>query len=331
MPHIKNALLRYRIIDKCIRNKYKPFPSKKQLREACEEALYGTDAGSHICDSTIEKDLFAMRQEMDAPIGYSVKNRGYYYEDEDFSLNQIPLTPDDIEAINFAAKTLSQFREVKMFSQFGTAIDKIVDSVTVSSHKDAQGFIQFENIPSDGGNEFLEPLLEAIKMKFWVEFEYASFVSGEYKKRKVIPLLLKQYRNRWYLISYDAAKEDYITYALDRIEDLSISKNTADKPIDFNSDNYFKYAVGITSGNTPPENIKIKASIVAAKYLDSLPIHTSQKVIEMNDDNVVFSLKVNISEELIRDILSYGGAVKVLEPIELKEEIHKRAKRMLED
>ena len=39
MPHIKNALLRYRIIDKCIRNKYKPYPSKQDLREACEEAL----------------------------------------------------------------------------------------------------------------------------------------------------------------------------------------------------------------------------------------------------------------------------------------------------
>ena len=58
MPHIKNALIRFRIIDKMLRNKYKPFPSKRDLREACEESLYGSVGGEHICDSTIEKDLF---------------------------------------------------------------------------------------------------------------------------------------------------------------------------------------------------------------------------------------------------------------------------------
>ena len=68
MPHIKNALIRYRIIDKCIRNKYNPFPSKRDLREACEESLFGSVDGEHICDSTIEKDLFSMRMEHDAPI-----------------------------------------------------------------------------------------------------------------------------------------------------------------------------------------------------------------------------------------------------------------------
>ncbi len=34
MPAIKNALLRYRVIDRAIRNDYNPFPSKEQLRQA---------------------------------------------------------------------------------------------------------------------------------------------------------------------------------------------------------------------------------------------------------------------------------------------------------
>ena len=68
MPHIKNALIRYRIIDKCLRNKYKPYPSKQDLREACEESLFGSIDGAHICDSTIEKDMFAMKME---PVSYT--------------------------------------------------------------------------------------------------------------------------------------------------------------------------------------------------------------------------------------------------------------------
>lgn len=329
MPHIKNALIRYRIIDRCIRNKYKPFPSKQDLREACEEELFGSIDGAHICDSTIEKDMFAMKMEHDAPIKYSKREKGYYYENPDFTMNDIPLTENDMEAISFAAKTLMQFKNVELFRQFGSAIDKIVDHVAVSQDEDAQEFIQFETAVADGGNEFLPPILEAIKMKRFVTFDYASFVSGELKPRKVLPLLLKQYRNRWYLISFDDDKQDYITYALDRIEDFNVSKETASQPVDFDPDNYFKHAVGITSGNAQPETVLLRVGTVAAKYLDSLPIHPSQKVKEVNDDHFVFHLTVSITEELIREILSYGGEVLVMQPESLRKEIAKRAKKLV--
>ncbi len=94
MPHIKNALIRFRIIDKMIRNKYRPYPTKRELREACEESLYGSISGEHICDSTIEKDLFNMKMEHDAPIKYSKREKGYFYENPDYSINDIPLSED---------------------------------------------------------------------------------------------------------------------------------------------------------------------------------------------------------------------------------------------
>ena len=130
------------------------------------------------------------------------------------------------------------------------------------------------------------------------------------------------------MISFDESKNDYITYALDRIEELKVTTEITSIPIDFNSDNYFKHAIGISSGNKRPEEVRLKTTIVAAKYIDSLPLHHSQKVSEMNEDNFVFSLMVNVSEELIRAILSYGGEIQVLQPESLKIEIVRRAKRM---
>lgn len=329
MPHIKNALIRYRIIDRCIRNKYKPYPSKQELRETCEEELYGSTGSGHICNSTIEKDMFAMREEHDAPIKYSKRENGYYYTDPNFTMNDIPLTENDMEAIAFAAKTLMQFKNVELFRQFGSAIDKIVDHVAVSQDEHVREFIQFESAVADGGNEFLPPLLEAIKTQNFVHFDYASFVSGKLKPRKVLPLLLKQYRNRWYLISYDDSKQDYITYALDRIEDLQVSQEKSNKPIDFNPDNYFKHAVGITSGNALPEIVQLKVGIIAAKYLDSLPIHPSQRIKEMNENHFIFELRVSITEELIREILSYGGEIQIVQPDSLREEVSRRARKLL--
>jgi len=300
-----------------------------ELREACEEALFGSIDGAHICDSTIEKDMFSMKMEHDAPIKYSKREKGYYYSDPDFSINDIPLTDDDLSSISFAAKTLMQFRDVDLFKQFGNAIDKIVGHVEVSQDGGEQ-FIQFEQAIANSGNEYLSPLLEAIKQSLWVEFDYSSFVSGKSKPRRVIPLLLKEYRNRWYLISHDHDKNDFITYSLDRLSDLIVTSDKADCPPDFKPENYFKYAIGITSGNEDPEQVVFKASPVAAKYIDSQPFHSSQEKTKELKDGVTFSLTVNVSEELIRALLSYGGEVKIIQPKTLKAEIQRRAKSILE-
>lgn len=331
MPQIKNAQIRFRIIDKCLRNQYAPFPSKQDLREACEEALFGSIHGEHICDSTIEKDIFTMRMEHDAPIKYSKREEGYYYSDPNFSIDQIPLTEDDLQAIEFATKTLVQFKDADIFKQYGSAIDKIMDRVAISRDNSAEDYIQFERSRSGGGNEFLPDLLEAIKEQRLVKFAYASFVTGISKERKVLPLLLKDYRNRWYLISFDIDKQDYITYGLDRISNYRSTEDFYSRPKEFKPDNFFKYAVGITSGNTLPTAIMLEATIVASKYLESQPLHQSQTVEKRTDEKVVFSLLVNISEELIREILSYGGELRVLKPNELKAEIKRRAQRLLQD
>jgi predicted DNA-binding transcriptional regulator YafY len=333
MPHIKNALIRYRIIDRCIRNKYKSYPSKQELREACEENLFGTNYGEHICDSTIEKDLFNMRMDHDAPIKYSKKHNGYYYEDPSYSINDIPLTEDDLESIQFAVNTLQQFREVDMFKQFGQAIDKIVDRVAIESKQSLNSenpIVQFETAYSSGGNEFLPPLYEAIISKNKVIFNYKSFKSTDFKERIVSPLLLKEYRNRWYLISFDESKNDIITFALERMLNLESIKENSIIPSSFNPKEYFEYSTGITAYKGEPELIEIKADSISAKYILSQPFHHSQKLINEYNEYSIFQLKVFISEELIRSFLSFGGEIEVLSPANLRSLIKQRSSELFQ-
>lgn len=331
MPHIKNALIRFRIIDRMLRNKYKPYPSKQDLREACEEALFGSMDGANICDSTIEKDMFNMKMEHDAPIRYSKKFGGYYYSEPDFSINDIPLSEDELSSIRFAVNTLQQFREVPFFQQFGNAIDKIVDRVAINAdpeNEDVHRLIQFESAVSVGGNEFLPLLLEAIRARKKVWFTYASFVKGIEKPRKVSPLFLKEYRNRWYLISNDPLKKDIITYALDRMEDPSILDEAADYPADFSPEKYFQDTIGITSYKGKVEKIRIKANKVAARYIDSQPFHPSQQLVEQKSDFSIFEIQVLISEEFIRALLGYAGEIEILEPQQLRNTFSERVEQL---
>lgn len=329
MPHIKNALIRFRIIDKMIRNKYKSYPSKKELREACEESLYGSIDGVHICNSTIEKDLFNMKMDHDAPIKYSKKNGGYYYEDSTYSINDIPLSEDELSSIKYAVDTLHQFKETPFFKEFGNAIDKIVDRISVGgAQNEMSKYIQFEAATSVGGNEFLPVLLEAIQRKKKVWFIYTSFIKGQGKPRKVSPLFLKEYRNRWYLISYDPSQKDIRTYALDRMEDPKILEDEQITPQGFDAEVYFKNAMGITSYKGEAKKIIIHADEIASKYIKSQPIHHSQEIMKESKEGTYFTFKLLLSEELIRTLLSYGGEIEVIEPEDLKKALKERISSM---
>lgn len=330
MPHIKNALIRYRIIDRMLRNKYKPYPSKEVLRSACEDSLFGSDSGAHICASTIEKDLFTMKMEHDAPIRYSKKNGGYFYEDPDFSINDVPLSEDELASIRFAVSTLQQFREVPFFQQFGMAIDKIVDRVAVGEQsQELSKYIQFEAAVSTGGNDYLPTLLEGIQAQKRVWFMYTSFQQQQSKPRKVSPLFLKEYRNRWYLICFDLQKQDISTFALDRMTDLQLLDEAAQIPSDFNATDYFRDAIGITAFRGEALRIVLKADAIAARYIETQAFHQSQKLLEKHDAYSIFELRILVTEEFIRSLLGYAGEVEVIEPQSLRKTLKERAQALL--
>jgi predicted DNA-binding transcriptional regulator YafY len=327
MPHIKNALIRYRIIDRMIRNPYKTYPSKSDLREACEESLFGSTYGEHICDSTIEKDLFAMRMEHDAPIKYSRKHEGYFYEDPDYTINDIPLSEDELESIRFAVQTLQQFQEVPYFKEFGSAIDKIATRVAVAGTEgnETSAFIGFETAYSSIGNQWLPLLLTAIQEKKTCHFTYASFKSGIAKERNVLPVYLKEYRNRWYLISFDLEKSDWITYALERMDGLVVNEAQHLLKEAFNPSSFFAETIGITTEKKAAERIALRVNDIASKYIESQPLHSSQEKIRTNQ----FVLTVQVNEELIRTLLGFMGELQIISPAHLVQTWNERIQKQL--
>lgn len=327
MPRIKNALLRYRIIDKCIRNSYNPFPTKDDLRRACEEALFGSTHGEHISDSTIEKDLYAMRMEHDAPVKYSKIEKGYFYSDPEFTLDEMPLNEDDVDAIKFAANIFYQFKGVEVFKKFEFAIEKILDRVNISekfNDKSIEKYVQFETAPTFGGSEYLSVFLDAIKKGRSVQFEYGKFDGSEKKIRRVDPYLLKQYRNRWYLIGRTLVKGKIQTFGLDRMAEVTMLSDKFDVDPKFDPDTFFKHAIGITANDTEPEKVVIDANNILANYLKTQPIHASQEIIKEKKKTVRFAYNIIVTNELIMLLMSYGNQVKVLKPQSLVDELKGR-------
>jgi predicted DNA-binding transcriptional regulator YafY len=335
MASNKHALLRYRIIDRRIRNKYKPFPSVEDLMVACETALYGSDYGDAISKSTIEKDLRAMREDEElgfhAPIKFSKKDKGYYYESPDYSINDIPLNDDDLSAIQFAARTLYQFRDNDMFKQFKFAIDKIFNRLNISPEvKDSAilQYVQFDQTEAIAGSEYLPIILSAIKESQKILLQYKAFGREKSSENLVHPYLLKEYKHRWYLICFNENKQKVVTYALDRVMELNVESSTFKISKDFDASIFFKYSFGITQIEEEPVLVKLEFRGLQAAYIKTQPLHPNQITLEDVDDKLVVELKVTITHELIEKLLSFGAGVKVLAPNSLQKMIvekHKEA------
>ncbi len=331
MPANKYALLRYRIIDRCLSNRQRPYPSLADLREACETELYG-EGGENISESAIQKDLYAMRHELNlgyhAPIAYSVKHRGYYYSDEDYTLESIPLSEEEASAIRLAANTLSQFKGIDLFRSSEAAIDKIMERLKLGQGEKRQdavdAVVQFETAPSFRGGEYLSAIFNAIDRREVLHFEYAKFTGGKGRPYSLHPYLLKEYRNRWYVIGYNPDKGAVVVFGLDRIKgELRSSGEQFERLRGFRPDLYFRDSLGITVVDEDPVEVQLRFSPLSGKYVLSQPWHHSQR--SLRDDEVALEveLKLCITRELIMQILSYGKDVEVIGPESLRQSVAK--------
>ena len=104
MPANKNALIRYKTIDNCLRNRYRRW-TLDDLVEACSDALYDMEGITKgVCARTVQMDIQIMRSDKlgyNAPI--EVYDRIYYrYADPNYSITDMPLSIEDFKLIKGA-------------------------------------------------------------------------------------------------------------------------------------------------------------------------------------------------------------------------------------
>jgi predicted DNA-binding transcriptional regulator YafY len=321
MPDTKNALIRYRIINRCLIDY--DYCTLEQLKEACERALDISPLG----DRTIAQDISDMRYDerlgYSAPIKFSKHYGGYYYEDPDYSIDNLSLNNEEIDALNFASTLLGQMKDTGVFNKFSGAVQKIVDAVQIQKALFTGpefDFIDFERVPFVKGSEFLEDLIGYIHGKKPVELLYQSFVDPEPVLHILHPYLLKEYRNRWYLIGHDENHDDIRTFGLDRIESVDpATVKFIEK--EFDAEEYFRNTVGVFSPSGDPPLIRIAFKKPMAYYLLTQPWHSSQVQVAESAGEITFEFKVHPTYEFKSLILGYGRSARVLDPSGLREEI----------
>ncbi len=169
------------------------------------------------------------------------------------------------------------------------------------------------------GTDNLYGILHAINNNLQIAFTHNNFFHTKLTTRKVQPYVLKEYKNRWYVLGIDLGDDKLKTFALDRITDLEITSKKFIKNNHFNAEKHFENCFGIIGpqDDQSVQEIKLWVNTHQAKYLKTLPLHHSQEIINNDENGVVFRFKLYITYDFIMEILSLGSNVKVLQPLDL--------------
>ena len=329
MPTTKEAFLRYRIINECLLNKQKTFPSKDELKEVIMDRL----GLSSLSDRAFEKDLYDMRNDEElgflAPIKYVQKEKGYYYTDSDYSIDKIALSSDELASIQMASEVFEQYKNIPFLSQVKGDISKLSDLIAATKvvKKEIKGnTIQFEEQQVTQGGQYLGELYQAIQDNQLIKIDYHKFDKSKSKKYTVAPYLLKEYQGMWYLVSKLEDKE-YRTFALDRIKKIKVKDEYYLKDDSHRVTELFDNVIGVSYSEGEAVTIVVKVFDVLRNYIEVNPIHHSQKTIGQGKDFIELELYLVPNHEFYARLAQYLPFVKVEGP----KSVHKKFGKMLKE
>ncbi len=323
----KNALIRYKTIDKCLQNNYRQW-TLNDLIEACSDVLHEYEGREvNVSRRTIQLDIQLMRSDK---LGYNapivVYDRKFYkYEDEEYSITDIPLTENDMNVLSETVEMLKQFKDFSLFSELGGIIQRLEDKVyTEKTHQ--ASIIHLDKNENLKGLQHLDVLYQAILKKIVLRITYQSFKARTASKIIFHPFILKEYNNRWFLVGVTGNKPQILTFALDRIIEVDYDLKIPYRNENFNGDTYYSNTIGVTVLDEKHiQEVVLKIDKSNAPYVVTKPFHSTQEILETHEDgSVIVKLNVHINFELERLILGFGDAIEVIQPKILRKRIRRK-------
>ena len=304
---LANVFLRHRFILERLRIKPHTF---KQLEHYWEMSEMNIE-GQKLSQRTLQRDIPIIAEVYRVSIKCNRPTQEYYIIDEAEAFSQNLLEAFDV------------------YHALQNYYGKLSESILFD-----------KRIPQ--GTQYLSPLLDAIEKQKQIEIHYHKFwESKEVQIRTIEPYLLKESQRRWYVLALDVDKKLLRVFGLDRIksiEDMGI-KRIYDPPKEI--ERFFDDSFGVWVDNDRTKAEKVILSFKKqegdsffipnpAEYLRAMPLHRSQVFIKDTQEEMILSLKVKITPDFVKEILSYGAYVRVIEPQHLADRIKTEIKNALQ-
>lgn len=187
--------------------------------------------------------------------------------------------------------------------------------------------VLLEDMPS--GRNYLEDIIKAMRDNRIISISYYSFNTEEYHEFDIHPYFVKAFKKRWYVVAYSPGTDDIRCYALDRMENVTISEETFKLPEDLDPAEYFKDCFGIINyEDSEVQKVVLKVDAFQSNYIRNLPLQTSQKETERTDEYSIFEYHLKPEFDFEQEIFSNMDTMEVLEPQWLREDIAEKLRNL---
>ena len=329
MPINKNGVLRYNALDKCLSNPGREYFFDDLMNEVNNALLMEDPKSTGIQIRQLRKDIQFMKSEAgySAPIlAYRYMKKAFYrYEDLSFSINNSPLNQLEANQLKSALAILQRFEGSPEFEWVNEIGPMLRDQFGLKETEEK--IIGYDSNIDYSGYEYIAPLFNAISNKRVLNVKYKTFQNEEFDYQ-FHPYYLKQYNNRWFAFGYNSeTKVDQWNLPLDRIAEIAeIDQIFRNSNMDW--EDFFYDIIGVTKKEGETQEIKLIFSKAQGPYINTKPLHPSQKSKLLDDGKLAVRIQVIPNYELEQMILSFGENVEIVTPLLLREKIIQRISTM---
>ncbi len=318
----KHATIRYHALDRCFSNYGRKF-FIEDLIIACNEAIYEF-AG--IEDGVKRRQVFDDITFMESEQGWSISlerikdgKRVYYrYTDKSFSIKNHGINQAEAEQLKETLTILTRFKGMPQFEWIEEMQIRLEDTFKLKGN--IQSSVGFEQNPFLKGLNHFTGIFNAIQNERPLKISYQGYRQETPTQVILHPWYLKQFNNRWFLFGLNGDYKSITNFALDRIIEIEESKTKFQKNEEVNFDEYFDDVIGVTvKGEAPIEKLLIKLSKEIWPYIESKPLHGSQKIKGRTETEILIELAVQINHELMALLFSYMDSIEIIEPQSLRD------------
>lgn len=318
----KNALIRYQALDRCFRNHVRRYYIE-DLIDACNRALQVyTSSPTEVHERQVWKDIVDMERIYPGARIDRVKEgrRKYYrYRDPSYSISSSPLTESEAYMLRDTIQLLSRFDGMPQFAEISELIARLESSFGLKEHR--HEVVSFQHNPYLRGLEHLSTLINNIIYRQTISIRYKRFGEDYSTSFLIHPYYLKQHNGRWYLFGLRTStgrRSRIISLALDRMQAIS-SGSVPYIPNDtIDWEEYFDDIVGISRPDTPIDTVQLEVRSNVFPYIETNPLHGSQRIIDRGSEWCRIELRLKINHELENLLLSYIDSIRILAPKSLR-------------
>ncbi|MGN0033401.1 MAG: helix-turn-helix transcriptional regulator [Candidatus Limimorpha sp.] len=198
----------------------------------------------------------------------------------------------------------------------------IVESISLNN------LILLEEVPF---SEHLFNVIDAIKKKVKIEITYIEHHSNKQSTLTIAPYCVKLFHQRWFILGNlkdtfikDDVSNSLSVFSLNQIVEMKPTNIKFELHEGFDAREYFSDSYGIiVDERLKPQSILVRAFGIEVQNLREIPLHHSQKEIQITEQYSDFEFKIRPTTDFKTELFRRCNRLKVIKPksiaLEIKE------------